>query len=563
MTQTILGMGPGVAGVQDTLDPGDDPEHPNLLQDAQNGYVPDVAGNVGFRARPGFLKSLPGVSAITAPNQQAVAAFTYTANDGTVYRFIATNGKMYRFNTNSGVADAFASVTDVTPVGVTIDNSLNPSARFYFTQHGNQLIFHDSVNRPWRGTNLGSTPITGNYIDIDGANSAWTAQGRPVVWKGALFFIVNSYAGAAAVQAGVGIVWSEPNQPSVGYCQTNYADFWNLIEQSSEKIYCLAATNTQLFYFRENSIGGISGTPGSNLSTTATTDSVSPSVGSRAPDSIVLAPGGKIFFVDRLGRPWAFTVGRAPQPLWKQLQGQIDANPTYLQYPNNVAQVGVGSYVPVLNCVVIGAWSSAPQPPGSSYPPLGPTTLYCFDADTGVYFGRWSLNAGSQTGEFNALAVMKDYYGTPMLGVVSPAGGTSFSLWYLSPPTSPYSPSSQLWTDYDTVTQRVPAISVKTQRLGYSDALVWNASDNGVVVTQSTAPLTVTVQTPNSSSVTEITAQAPNSSADSTYRMVFGMNILNARGISVTITPTTASSQWVFQSVHFPAASSPATTIDP
>ncbi len=98
----------------------------------------------------------------------------------------------------------------------------------------------------------------------------------------------------------------------------------------------------------------------------------------------------------------------------------------------------------------------------------------------------------------------------------------------------------------------VPTITAKTQRLGYSATEVQNAKGVGTVVTQSQAPLTITVTTPYTSSTTECTAQATNSSSDGTYRVTFGMDVSAARGIQVVISPTTATSQWILQNLSFP-----------
>ena len=544
MTLTALGAGP-FQGVFDSRDPFDDASKPNMLQDAQNMYCPDSATSGGFYARPGFTQTAPSyAAALTPPGSQMGAAYTMVALDGTLYRFFAFNGKLYRL---SGAS--FVTSTDVTPVGVTIDASATPGGRLYMNQLGNSLIFTDGVNRPWIGTNLSATPITGTYIDIDGAAGAWTAQGAPVVYQGSLFFIAKTVPGGSSVTAGLGLVWSEPNQPATGYTQAGYANFWNLIEQSAYPIYALAATNNTLYYFRESSIGAVSGTPGSNFSSTATRDLVSANVGTRAPASVVQFLD-YIYFVDRMGRPYRFQPGSVPEELWKQLRGQIDANPSYLQYPNATALVGVGCLVPQLNVVLLGGWSSSPTN-NSSNSPLGPTTVYCFDAMTGKYYGRWSGATSSGLTTFDVLTPMHDPTGAPTI-VAFTNQGISQHLYLLG------LLSSGVWQD----NSQVPTITAKTQRLGYAANVVWNATDTGTIITQSTAPVTVTVTTPYTASTTEITAGSPASSSDGTYRLVFGMDVLEARGIQVTMQPTTATSQWVLQRVEFPADSSLATLSD-
>lgn len=536
MPRKLLVAGPWT-GVLDSLEPFDDSAHPAMLQDATNVYC--TAGDVptGMSARPGFTASS---ATVTTTAGQASCLFTMTSLGGTVYRFFATNGKLYRL---SGAG--YTTATDVTPVGVTISNAATPTTRMYMTAFADELIFTDGVNRPWRGTDLAATPITGTYIDIDGAAGAWTAQGAPVVFTGALVFICKTVPGGSSVEAGVGIVWSEPFQPETGYVQSTYANFWNLIEQSAEPIYCLWPTNTYLYYFRERSIGAIAGAPGVNLSTTASMDAVGVNVGCMAPASICQF-GETIYFVDSIGRPHSFAGTDTPRELYQQLQAQIDANPSYLSYPASTALTAISVVVPQLNVVLIGGWSSSP----AVSPPLGPTTLYCFDGKTGQYYGRWIAATACGLSTFDSLAQMKDSTGAAIIAAYTT--GTTKAIFSLS------LLSAANWKD-NTV---VPSITLQTQRLGYSATEVMNATEVGTVVTQSTAPLTITVKTPYTSSTTEATAIATGSSSDGTYLVRFGMDVVSARGIQVTLTPTTATSQWVCQRISFPAMVSQASVTD-
>ena len=581
MARTLISSGPW-KGVRDTIDPYDDPADPGFLQDATNGYFPDGEGMSGFYSRPGWIHAAPSYAAAsTPPGTQMGCAYTMTALDGTLYRFFAFNAKLYRLS-----GTGFTTSTDVTPVGVAIDASATPASRIYMTQLGNSLIVSDGVNKPWIGTNLGATPITAAYIDI-GAGGAWSVQGAPVVYQGSLFCIARTVPGGSAVTAGLGLVWSEPNQPATGYTQTNYANFWNLIEQSSQPIYALAATNNTLYYFRAQSIGAVQGTPGSNFVSTATRDLVSANVGCTAPASIVQFLDN-IFFVDRLGRPYLFVPGAAPVELWKSLRGQIDANPTYLQYPLATALVGVGCLVPQLNVVLLAGWSSNPTN-NSSNSPLGPSMLYCFDAKTGVYQGRWNFTTytgGPST--FDVLAQMSDWNSAPSVvsfcnqGIsqhLNILGVTNFS-------------GQQPWMDSYVSTEEVlPQITVKTQRLGYSATKLWNAQDVGSIITQNPNTLTVGITTPYTSTEIDCTSQMQNATHDGTNRTTFGMDVRTARGIQLTVTPTAVSevratesgdlrvtedgsprildgaagsntSQFVIQNVSFPATQSTATAGD-
>ena len=515
----------GWTGVNDQIFPYDDSQE--FLTDALNGYLPYPAEGCEFAARPGF--ALPPIS-MTANAGMACAMWTHMALNGSIYRFAAIDGKLYRL-TGSPVINL---ATDVTPAGITIDNAAAPTARFSMRSFGDTLIFSDGVNRPWLGTSLASTPITGTYIDIDGSGSAWASPAPPVEYQGSLFFIVSAYsAGIGAVEAGVGLVWCEPNQPSVGYCQPNYADFWNLIQQTGAQIgslnlRALAATNNGLYYFREYSIGSLQGTPSVNFSSTATTDLVSQNVGTAAPGSVVQW-GSNIFFVDTLGRPWMFTEGSGLQAIWQQLRGVISATPSLLANPLATALVGVGCLVPQLNLVVLGGWSgSLTGSPVNG--PLGASTLYAFSQDTGVYHGRWT--GASTLATFDALAVMKDVNSNPVfVAMCTPAQSLTANTWWQS------LLSASNWEDNGVT---IPILA-QTQRLGYGAATEWTL--NMVrVVTSNVTPVTLTVVATNGT-IGPYTATPP-ASGDGTNLAQWAPTQTVGRGVQLQLTPTTTTTQW-------------------
>jgi hypothetical protein len=672
MPVSKLSAGPW-QGVRNTIDPGDDPANPAMLQDASNVYTPDGSAPTGLYARPGFVATTP---TYTTTAGQASVEYTMTTLDGTVLRFFATNGKLYRLSgaglatstdvtpavgvittslslvgtTNTitvpastinisgtnyalaadtnkaisatgntikalkwglftiervaagtttfvgaagnsvgyatevlamaakpaqtagkvrtgfvtlvaGVSDWVGGTDGLTggsggtvatttnfyaePVSIAISTAAAPTARFYMTGFADELIFSDGVNRPWRGTNLSAAEVTGTYIDIDGVGSAWTCQGAPVVYDGALCMIYKTTPSGSSAIGGCGFAWSEPFQPDIGYLQVGYANFWNLIQTSSTPLYALWPTNTYLYYFREFAIGAIAGAPNVDFSSTASVDAVSVNVGCTAPASICQF-GDTIFFVDSIGRPHSFSGTMAPRELWKQLRGEIDATPSYIGNPTATALIGIGVVVPQLNVVLLGGWSSNP----TNTPPLPPTTLYCFDAKNGQYYGTWSAATACGLTTFDTLATIKDAANAVTICAFS--AGTTKKLFTLS------LLSGANWLDNAVV----PTISAKTQRLGYSVDEVMTATGVGTILTQSTAPLTISVITPYTASTVEATAMAGNSSQDSTYRTVFGMDVRKARGIQVVISPTTAATQWVLQSVEFPVVKSKTASYD-
>ena len=140
------------------------------------------------------------------------------------------------------------------------------------------MVSDGSRTCPWLGNEaLLSTPITGTYIDGDGSGTSWAAIGEPQIYQGSLMFI--SATTFSNVTGGIGIIWSEPNQPATGYMQSGFADFWNLIQTGNSQLYALKATNSGLYYSRAGSWGVLSGTPSVNFQNTATQDVVSYNVG--------------------------------------------------------------------------------------------------------------------------------------------------------------------------------------------------------------------------------------------------------------------------------------------
>lgn len=148
---TTLGVGL-FRGVRDTGEPYDDGSDA-LAADASNVYLPDPETGSGAYARPGFTTT-NSMTVTASGNGQGV--YAHTALDGTVYNFLAAGGKIWRQSTTLTTA----------PVDVTPTNVIIATGKFItFTSLAGELIVNDNVNKPWRGTNLSSTPITATVIE--------------------------------------------------------------------------------------------------------------------------------------------------------------------------------------------------------------------------------------------------------------------------------------------------------------------------------------------------------------------------------------------------------------
>lgn len=554
-----LKAGPA-SGVYNTVDPYD--SVPNKWTDARNVYIPDPEANSGTYSRPGFVVFNNGspIHTDTVPFK-GQGAYTTFGTDGLPTNFMVFAGILYRIDRTTNVT------TVVTPVGITIDSAT--STRVYFATMGGSMAVSDGVNRPWVASNLSATPITGTYVDFDGAGTAWVAYGPPVVFGGSGFFVLKS---VNTVAARLDIAWSEPNDWTTGYQQSGFDNRWTLEQTGTTPIFGLAATNVALYYWRQQSIGSISGTVGPDLASSATHDAISTNVGSQSPQTFVQF-NDTIFFCDQIGRPWMFSLGSRPKPIWHQLRGIVDVSQT--GYPLVTARVATGAFEGTLNLYCVAIWS--PQPTTDE----SPTEWHAFDADTGTYVGRQSIGPADPGVSIDCLGSFIDSQGHVTLVVLGSlvAGGDTGYAWGMSTlvgvpdfivtedlstmVTDESTPAVGLITEGQTAVwqdnSQVPLITVTTDRLGYAEDYVW-LYDSMTVLTGNDAPLNVTVTTPLVSD-TLLGTPTPNPSTDGINRTAFGLDI-QGRGLEVTISPTTADEQWSLQRVAVVGIPNPATADD-
>lgn len=383
-----------------TIDPGDD--DPATLQDLVNGYIPDPRSGSGLYARPGAICQNHGFPLGLSGVRHGQDATFHIDLDGSVFNLAVCDGQLYR-------ADSFADLVNVTPVGATI----NPTNRVFFTSLNGQLILSDGEHRPWIVTNLSAPHVTLTPIVVDGTNSTWSAYGRPFIWQGALFFIVNQIGG---VSARATLVWSEPGDPSTGYRQTNFSNFATLeqTQQGPAPIYVGLPTEIAIYLFREGSITTMQGTL-ANLQSQATTDTIAVNVGALSAAGARIF-GDAIFFADQLGRPWMFRLGNTPQDIWKQMRAVVDASS--IGYPEVTAVLTTAAIESTLNLYLLANWS--PIPTASA----APNKVFVFDAHTGSYQGRWRFGGTKITPPSTDAVWGPDVWGASVWGS-SVWGGSS------------------------------------------------------------------------------------------------------------------------------------------
>ena len=387
---------------------------------------------------------------------------------------------------------------------------------------GTDALAGGTSGNPAQATNYYPTVIT----------DFWAAYGPSFTYAGSLFFFASNFNGASSREL---MIWSEPRQPLLGYEQTTgvgYTNFWNLTQTSPDAIYAALGTDLAIYYARATSWGTIVGAPGAGFSASATTDTVSVNVGTVSPDS-VRQFGDYIYFTDREGRPYRMAFGSAPEPLWLQMRSVWTANAAGAARADLLSYMTSAQLQPELNLYTVAIWSPTPGTP------TRPTALYAFDASTGLYMGYWTITPGIAV---SCTGLVRDSNGTShlaVLGTLTAGGTTGCYLWVQSLLTDGN------WEDNGAV----PTIKAVTGRLGYATDVAW-ASRKGTILAMSNAPVTVTVETPYTSSTTEATALGPGASQDLTFRIPVGLDLANARGMQFTVSPTTATSQWGLEQVQ-------------
>lgn len=522
---------PFVAGpwtnTQSTINPIDD--SPNQLTDALNGYFPDAVNGGEFAARPGFV-----TSALSGSPMYGAGAVVQVESGGTLYLFalmdLAGSGawKLYR-----GSASVNPTWTDVSPVGITMTSGA--AGLSHLLEYNGQLVMTDSVNQPWLGTNLSSTPITGTKIPIDTANDPWVAIGAPTIYVDSLFFICATTVANAV--GGISFVWSEPNQPLVGYMQSGFADFWNIFQTGSRPLFCIQGTNAGLYFSRETSWGVAVGTPSVNFSATATNDVVSYNVGCVAAKTVQVF-GNYIYFCDAIGRPWRMAIGGIPEPIWLQMRQFVDAAQVttisgVLAAPSALQSYGFAVIEPNFNKYLCFPWGVG----GIGNPwTVYPTTGYSFDAQSGHYESRWQIH----TAEYFITAgcqVLSSGTGAPTLTLL-----VGVPVFMASTFAGSYallqSPSANVWADAGNALLPVMA---QTQRLGYSASVEWDVNTVRAVTNNQTPVALTTVAT---SGTVNQGNSTPPASSDGTNLAQWAPVGTKGRGIQLQLSPTTTTSQW-------------------
>lgn len=495
-----------------------------------NGYYPSPATDLSWLSRPGCSNPNSAAQMGTGQRMQGTHAHVDPATS-TVYRFFAVNGKLYRSTST------FATAADVSPVGITIDTAA--STRVSMISVGASMVVTDGVNRPWIASNFGGSPITGTYIDIDGGGGSWSTWGKPTIYEDSIIFITQTVPGGSAIQARIGIVWCEPNQPAVGYTQSGYADFWNMIETGSDPLYAILGTNSGFFFWRAAGIGVANGTPSINFSTTATRDARGEAIGSVSPWAVALFQNN-IFFLDTRGRPWMMPLDGDPKPIWQQLTTLTVSHQSALD-PTTLSWLAVGAIAPELNQYVAAIWSDSPSTNRS------PNVASAFDGQTGTYSGDWFI--GNTIG-IDVLDTQLDANGMRVLCIGGGAVGAASGgyIWILN------ALNAGVWNDdgvspagFLFVTGRMGYSASRNMHPDYANIIVHSTDVmQGIICQTSYESVTVPNVTPASQSHAPSTGDTPQE-----FLAVLGLDGNATRWLGLYIQgPATLTAQWGVQRIE-------------
>lgn len=317
---------------------------PDVARLLQNVYPVDGTSLVG---RPG-CSQLGGQLANGAV--QHVGQFTKKA--GTEYTVAVCAGEIYTYNWSGNAWTKVVSTANLTTSGVT----LSATARCGVCAFADKLIVSDGTNTPfaWDGSSG-----AGGVVKLTNVPAFY---GPPTVKDGRL-------VGIKATDR-LRFVWSEINDPSIGYEQAGYTNYWEFGQVASEALTAVVGTNDGLVVFRARSHQVVSGTVTANWSSNGTRAGMSETIGTSSPWS-VLAYGRQIYFLDSDARPQITTVsGGVQEPaIWHPLRVTIAT------LPLSVLATAVTVYDPSVELVKMGVAEGVA---------VGPTAWFCFQPESGT-----------------------------------------------------------------------------------------------------------------------------------------------------------------------------------
>jgi hypothetical protein len=269
----------------------------------ENGYPLDPAIGEGVVGRPG-TRALGGIGGSVGA-RRVQGHYQFTKKNGTEIFVRIVGGKFYQFDWATELWTEIVTTAELTAAAITLSTTASQIA---FLTFSDKLFVSDGVNTPWLwdGTaHAGLTKLT----------NAPAFFGQPTIYVGRIMGIKASDL--------VTFVWSETDQPNVGYEAGGYNNSWTLTQTDPNRLYRLLGTNDSIFVFRARSSTAIGGSVTSNFSTSATRDALSETEGTTSPFAVLLQDTNALF-LDADMHPQVFRPGAVgATPLWTAFRDHL------------------------------------------------------------------------------------------------------------------------------------------------------------------------------------------------------------------------------------------------
>lgn len=291
---------PLVAGDWQGMDDTPEPVAANaqFVALARNVYIPPRSAGSSYIGRPGT--ALAGTQLGSAGQRTAQYIGQFTTQAGTEYTVLVLYGEIYTYNWSTDAWTKVVSAANFATASITIATG----GRIRGITFANELVLSDGVNLPfsWDGSSGagGLTALT----------AAEVFYGRP--WVRA-----SKLSGIKATERDTW-VWSEEGFNNTGYESGGYTNAWTVPNPGNERLVAGVASNSAITLFWETSASVILGATNDEWTTGNTTPSVSQSLGTQSPDSVLAIDEG-VVFVDQGGRPQIIPAGASqPLPLYER-----------------------------------------------------------------------------------------------------------------------------------------------------------------------------------------------------------------------------------------------------
>lgn len=285
-------------GLRDSLDPKVSRDPQKLLA-SENMYPLELDKPSAFVGWPGFDQAGTQGGDTNKRTGQAVGQFTQEDGDEFTFRVVGGQG-IQTYDWSLETWSTVVTVANLTTSSIT----LSETARVYWVQFNDKIIFSDGTNTPfyWTGGSGAAAVVS--------LTNAPVFYGQPTVYYNKLFAIKNTERNKA--------VWSEEDDPTIGYETSPYRNFWKLIQTKTDALVALVGENDRLVFLRRSSTGAIRGAVTPEFQTDGTREGIDETIGTMSPSGVVYADKRPFFVTDK-ARPHVVQ-GDTVVPLWADLQ---------------------------------------------------------------------------------------------------------------------------------------------------------------------------------------------------------------------------------------------------